>query len=104
MKKAIKHVQYRLFYRHNQILCRRIIEVISLRLQVQTVFVDRFLAHLTVQHARLHEFTTCAELLHRLRLVELLLELLEGTFNVVPFFDLNAEHGNSDWAPKIRNF
>ena len=69
--------------------------IISLRLQVQTVFVDRFLAHLTVQHARLDELATCAQLLHRLRLVELLLELLEGTFDVVPLFDLNAEHGTS---------
>ena len=76
MKKAIKHVQYRLFCRHNQILCRRIIGFILLRLQIQAVFVDRFLAHLTVQHARLYELTTRAQLLHRFRLVELLLELL----------------------------
>ena len=97
-------MQYRPFYRHNQILCRPIIKVISLRLQVQTIFVDRFLAHLTVQHARLYELTTRAQLPHRFRLIELLLELLEGAFDVVPLFDLNAEHGNSDWAPKIRNF
>ena len=97
-------MQYRLVCRHKQILCRRIIEFISLRLQVQTVFVDRFLAHLTIQYARLHELTTCAQLLHRLRLVELLFELLEGAFDVVSLLNLNAEHGNSDWAPKIRNF
>ena len=97
-------MQYRLFYRHNQILCRRIIGIISLRLQVQTIFVGRFFTHLTVQHARLHELTARAQLLHCFRLVEPLLELLEGAFDVVPLFDLNAEHDNSDWAPKIRNF
>lgn len=77
---------------------------LSLRLQIQTILVDGLLAHLPVQHAWFHEFTARAQLLHRLRLVELFLELLEGTFDVVSLFDLNAEHGNSDWAPKIRNF
>ena len=37
-------------------------------------------------------------------MVELLFELLEGAFDVVSLLNLNAEHGNSDWAPKIRNF
>jgi hypothetical protein len=37
-------------------------------------------------------------------LVELLFELLEGAFDVVAFFDLNAEHDVLNWAPKIRKF
>ena len=78
--------------------------IISFRLQIQTVFVNSLLAHFSVQNAWLDEFTTRAQLLHRFRLVKLLLELLERTFDVVSLFDLNAEHGNSDWAPKIRNF
>ena len=65
---------------------------ISLRFQVQAVLVCGLLAHLTVQNAGLDEFTTRAKLLHGFRLVELLLELLEGALDVVSFFDLNAEH------------
>lgn len=77
--------------------------VISLRFQVQAILVRRLLAHLTVQNTGLDEFTTRAKLLHGLRLVELLLELLEGTFDVVSLFDLNAEHVLLNWATKIRN-
>ena len=77
--------------------------VISLRFQVQAILVRRLLAHLTVQNTWLDEFTTRAKLLHGLRLVELLLELLEGTFDVVSLFDLNAEHVLLNWATKIRN-
>ena len=77
---------------------------ILLRLQVQAILVDRLLLHFTVQHAGLHEFTTRTQLLHRFRLVELLLELLQGTFDVVALFDLNAEHDSLNWAPKIRQF
>lgn len=91
-QKGEKLAQFRLFSRHNQILCRRIIGLISLRFQIQTIFIDRLLHHGPVQHARLDEFTTRAELLHGFRLVELLLELLEGALDVVSFFDLNAEH------------
>ena len=76
---------------------------ISLRLQVQAVLVRRLLAHLTVQNTWLDEFTTRAKLLHGLRLVELLLELLEGTFNVVTLLNLNAEHVLLNWATKISN-
>ena len=76
---------------------------ISLRFQVQAILVRRLLAHLTVQNTWLDEFTTRAKLLHGLRLVELLLELLEGTFDVVSLFDLNAEHVLLNWATKIRN-
>jgi hypothetical protein len=76
---------------------------ISLRLQVQSVLVCSLLPHLTVQNTGLDEFTTSAKLLHGLRLVELLLELLEGTFDVVSLFDLNAEHVLLNWATKIRN-
>ena len=76
---------------------------ISLRFQVQAVLVRGLLAHLTVQNAGLDEFTTCAKLLHGLRLVELLLELLEGTFNVVTLFNLNAKHVLLNWATKISN-
>lgn len=77
--------------------------VISLRLQIQAILVGSFLAHLTVQNTGLDEFTTGTKLLHRLRLVEFLLELLEGTFNVVTLFDLNAEHVLLNWATKISN-
>ena len=76
---------------------------ISLRFQVQAVLVRGLLAHLTVQNAGLDELTTRAKLLHGLRLVELLLELLEGTFNVVTLFNLNAEHVLLNWATKISN-
>ena len=76
---------------------------ISLRLQVQSVLICSLLPHLTVQNTGLDEFTTSAKLLHGLRLVELLLELLEGTFDVVTLFDLNAEHVLLNWATKIRN-
>ena len=76
---------------------------ISLRLQVQTVLVSGLFAHLSVQDTGLDEFTTRAKLLHGLRLVKLLLELLEGTFNVVALFDLNAEHVLLNWATKISN-
>ena len=65
---------------------------ISLSLQIQPVFVHRFLHHGPIQHAGLDEFTTRTKLLHGFRLVELLLELLEGALDVVSFFDLNAEH------------
>lgn len=77
--------------------------VISLRLQIQAILVDSFLAHLTVQNTGLDEFTTGTKLLHRLRLVEFLLELLEGTFNVVALLDLDAEHVLLNWATKISN-
>ena len=77
--------------------------VISLRFQVQAILVRRLLAHLTVQNTWLDEFATRAKLLHGLRLVELLLELLEGTFNVVTLFNLNAEHVLLNWATKISN-
>ena len=76
---------------------------ISLRLQVQSVLVCSLLPHLAVQNTGLDEFTTSAKLLHGLRLVELLLELLEGTFDVVSLLDLNAEHVLLNWATKIRN-
>ena len=76
---------------------------ISLRFQVQSVLVSCLLTHLSVQNTGLDEFTTCTKLPHGLRLVELLLELLEGTFNVVTLFNLNAEHGLLNWATKIRN-
>ena len=76
---------------------------ISLRFQVQAVLVRRLLAHLTVQNTGLDKFTTRAKLLHGLRLVELLLELLEGTFNVVTLLNLNAEHVLLNWATKISN-
>ena len=76
---------------------------ISLRFQVQAVLVRCLLAHLTVQNAGLDEFATRTKLLHGLRLVELLLELLEGTFNVVTLFNLNAEHVLLNWATKISN-
>ena len=76
---------------------------ISLRFQVQSVLVRSLFAHLTVQDAGLDEFTTRAKLLHGLRLIELLLELLEGTFNVVTLFNLNAEHVLLNWATKISN-
>lgn len=77
--------------------------VISLRLQIQAILIGSFLAHRTVQNTGLDEFTTGTKLLHRLRLVEFLLELLEGTFNVVTLFDLNAEHVLLNWATKISN-
>ncbi len=67
-------------------------DFISLRLQVQPIFIHRLLHHGPVQHAGLDEFTTRTKLLHGFRLVELLLELLEGALDVVSFFDLNAEH------------
>ena len=67
-------------------------DFISLSLQIQPVFVHRFLHHGPIQHAGLDEFTTRTKLLHGFRLVELLLELLEGALDVVSFFDLNAEH------------
>ena len=67
-------------------------DFISLRLQIQSIFIHRLLHHGPVQHARLDEFTTRTKLLHGFRLVELLLELLEGALDVVSFFDLNAEH------------
>ena len=76
---------------------------ISLRFQVQSVLVRGFLAHLTVQNAWLDKLPTRAKLLHGLRLVELLFELLEGTFDVVSLFDLNAEHVLLNWATKIGN-
>ena len=76
---------------------------ISLRFQVQAVLVRGLLAHLTVQNTGLDEFTTRAKLLHGLRLIELLLELLESAFDVVALFDLNAEHDSLNWAPKIVN-
>ena len=66
--------------------------IISLSLDVEAVFIHRLLAHFTIQYARLHKFTACTKLLHRLRLIELLLELLQGAFNVVAFFYGNAEH------------
>ena len=65
---------------------------ISLRLQIQSIFIHRLLHHGPVQHTGLDEFTTRTKLLHGFRLVELLLELLEGALDVVSFFDLNAEH------------
>lgn len=65
---------------------------ISLRLQVQPIFIHCLLHHGPIQHTRLDEFTTRTKLLHGFRLVELLLELLEGALDVVSFFDLNAEH------------
>ena len=77
--------------------------VILLCFQVQAILVRRLLAHLTVQNTWLDEFTTRAKLLHGLRLVELLLELLEGTFNVVTLLNLNAEHVLLNWATKISN-
>lgn len=77
--------------------------IISLRLQVQTILVGSLLAHLTVQHTGLDKFAASPQLLHRLRLVEFLLELLEGTFDVVSLFDLNAEHVLLNWATKISN-
>ena len=77
--------------------------IISLSLEIEPVFIRRLLAHFTIQYARLHKFTACAKLLHRLRLIELLLELLESAFDVVALFDLNAEHDSLNWAPKIVN-
>ena len=69
--------------------------IISFRLQVKPIFIDGFLKHRTVQDTRLHELSTCPELLHGFRLIKLLFELLQCALDVVAIFDLNAQHNLS---------
>ena len=64
-----------------------------LSLQIQAILVHCLFLHFAIQNAWLDKFSTCTKLFHRLRLVEFLLELLEGAFDVVSLFNLNAKHG-----------
>ena len=66
--------------------------LVLLRLEIQAILVDRLFPHLPIKDAWLDKFPARAQLLHRLRLVEFLLELLQRALDVVAFFDLNAQH------------
>ena len=62
----------------------------SLRLQIQTILINCLLSRISIDDTRFYEFSAGPKLLHRLRLVKLFFELLEGTFDIVSLFDLNA--------------
>ena len=101
MKKAIKLTQYCRKCRHNQELCRLIIDLYHSAFKFNPFLYAAFL--------RISRFKTLGLTNSRrvrscfMVFVWSVFELLEGTFDVVSLFDLNAEHVLLNWATKIGN-